>query len=219
MNLLEYAYTQNGAGKRFLADLFDAATVNEDWFSAISSTNDPRTEWCGYPACEDNQLHGREHQNWQQLVPVNTNDCDTGWLSCYLNFFILSTAYIMCEHQDLLPWCNLYSSYAASVSSQIGALHAERQTSSQGACYLLLEPRARWTLRQRCTWDHSVDGRVDLLLGSVFEFAISLVRFTSRCCHGDTSKCCHHWTTQILTQTLCCWGHQNWQQLVPRKDM
>ena len=61
MNLLEYAYTQNG--KRFLADLFDAATINEDWFSAISSTNDPRTEWCGYPACADNQLHGREHQN------------------------------------------------------------------------------------------------------------------------------------------------------------
>ena len=105
MNLLEYAYTQNGAGKRFLADLFDAATVNEDWFSAISSTNDPRTEWCGYPTCEDNQLHGREHQNWQQLVPVNTNDCDTGWLSCYLNFFTLSTAYIICEPQDLPPWC------------------------------------------------------------------------------------------------------------------
>ena len=63
MNLLEYAYTRNGVGKRFLADLFDTATVNEDWFSAISSTNDPRTEWCGYPACEDNQLHGREHQN------------------------------------------------------------------------------------------------------------------------------------------------------------
>ena len=63
MNLLEYVYTQNGAEKSFLADLLDAATLDEDWFSAISTTNDPRTDWCGYPACDDNQLHGKEHQN------------------------------------------------------------------------------------------------------------------------------------------------------------
>ena len=108
----------------------------------------------------------------------------------------------MCEPQDLQPWSNFYSSYAASVSSRSGARLAEQQTSSQGACYLLLEPRARWTLRQRCTWDHSVDGRVDPLLGSVFEFAISLVRFTSKCCHGDTSKCCHHYTNPHTNSVL-----------------
>ena len=48
--------------KRFLADLLDAATLDEDWFSAISTTNDPRTDWCGYPACDDTQLHGKEYQ-------------------------------------------------------------------------------------------------------------------------------------------------------------
>ena len=105
----------------------------------------------------------------------------------------------MCEPQDLQPWSNFY---AASVSSWSGARLAEQQTSSQGACYLLLEPRARWTLCQRCTWDHSVDGRVDPLLGSVFEFAISLVRFTSKCCHGDTSKCCHHYTNPHTNSVL-----------------
>ena len=46
--------------KRFLADLLHAATLDKDWFSAISTTNDPRTDWCGYPACEDNQLHGKD---------------------------------------------------------------------------------------------------------------------------------------------------------------
>ena len=46
--------------KRFLVDLLHAATLDEDWFSVISTTNDPRRDWCSYPACEDNQLHGKD---------------------------------------------------------------------------------------------------------------------------------------------------------------
>lgn len=32
---------------------------NKDWFTAASTTTDPRMDWCGYPACEDTQLHGK----------------------------------------------------------------------------------------------------------------------------------------------------------------
>ena len=65
----------------------------------------------------------------------------------------------MCEHQDLPPWCSLYSFYAASVSSVIGALLAEQQTSMQGACSPLSAPQARWALHHKRTLDHSADGR------------------------------------------------------------
>jgi len=43
-----------------LADQLDAATLDEEWFSAVSTTTDPRTDWCGSPACEDTQLHGKD---------------------------------------------------------------------------------------------------------------------------------------------------------------
>ena len=57
--------------KRFLGDLLDAATLDEDWFSVISTTNDPRTDWCSYPACDDTQLHGKEHENnWSLSTPM-----------------------------------------------------------------------------------------------------------------------------------------------------
>ena len=58
-NLLGYPCTQNGAGKKFLTDLLAAVSQNKDWFTAASTTTDPRMDWCGYPACEDTQLHGK----------------------------------------------------------------------------------------------------------------------------------------------------------------
>ena len=44
----------------FLVELLHAATFDEDWFTAVSTTTDPRMDWCVYPACDDTQLHGKD---------------------------------------------------------------------------------------------------------------------------------------------------------------
>ena len=51
----EHCIFSNGAGKAFIAELLKlSATVGETWLPKLSTTTDPRTDWCGLP----NPRHG-----------------------------------------------------------------------------------------------------------------------------------------------------------------
>ena len=51
----EHCIFSNGTGKAFVAELLKlSATVGETWLPKLSTTTDPRTDWCGLP----NPRHG-----------------------------------------------------------------------------------------------------------------------------------------------------------------